>query len=215
MDMMLAETRSWFDIFVLGGGGVGYMIILLSVGMVAMGVQFFIQIRRTTFNPPEVRQQIQAMFEAKQYREAIEASGKDPSLLGGLVHAAMSEAAKGYGAMERAMEETSEARVTKYLRNIEWLNLLGNIAPMMGLLGTVFGMILAFFQIVEKGGMPNPADLADAIGIALVTTLQGLCVAIPSMALYGFMRNRVDSLSAETMLSAEELIAAFRPGAKA
>ncbi|MCK4276395.1 MAG: MotA/TolQ/ExbB proton channel family protein, partial [Phycisphaerae bacterium] len=117
----------------------------------------------------------------------------------------------GYAAMERAIEETSEERTTKLLRHIEPLNLIGNISPMVGLLGTVWGMINAFFQIVQAGGIPEPGELAGAIGIALVTTLVGLGIAIPALAVYSLMRSRIDELTSEAIVSSQELVSILRP----
>jgi len=91
------------------------------------------------------------------------------------------------------------------------LNIIGNVAPMLGLLGTVLGMILAFNEIVSARGIPSPVQLADSIGIALVTTFWGLIVAVPALAVYSFMRNRIDGLSAETALAAQELIGMVCP----
>ncbi len=203
-----------FDILFVKCGGIGYVLWALSVGTVALIIKYFIDIRRVNIIPEDVHEQIKGRFDEKQYREAIEITAEEPSFLSYVVHASLSEAAHGYPAMERAMEEAAEERTTKLMRQIEWLNVIGNIAPMLGLMGTVWGMILAFFKIVEKGGTPNPADLAGAIGIALVTTLLGLVVAIPSLGVYAVMRNRIDSLSSETVLASQELISNFRPVAK-
>ena len=112
------------------------------------------------------------------------------------------------------MEEAAEERSTKLFRKIEWLNLIGNIGPMMGLLGTVWGMINAFYKMVEKGGQAQAADLAGPIGTALVTTLLGLAIAIPALSVYAFMRNRIDALGSEAVMACQELISAFRPTRK-
>lgn len=203
--------RSMFDTFVIDGGVIGWLLILLDVVSWGLMIEEFITIRRATIVPPPVREQVAAMLEQKQYREVIEFTAQEPSSLSYVVHAALGEASHGYGAMERAMEEANEERTTKLLRKIEILNVLGNVAPMLGLLGTVYGMIRAFQAIVEAGGIPEPARLAGSIGIALVTTFWGLIVAIPALAVYGYMRNRIDALSAETALAAQELVSTFRP----
>ncbi|MCD6303878.1 MAG: MotA/TolQ/ExbB proton channel family protein [Planctomycetes bacterium] len=197
-----------------GGGYIGLLLWAMSIVTLAVIIQYFIQIRKTTIMPEMVQQQIQGLFENKQYREAIEVTAAEPSMLSYVVHAALSEAAHGYGAMERAMEEASEERTAGLLRKIEWLNLIGNVSPMLGLLGTVWGMINAFMAIVEASGMPSPEKLAYSIGIALVTTLLGLSVAIPALAVYAIMRNRIDSLSNEVVMAAQELISVFRPAPK-
>jgi len=206
---------NYFEVIVLGGGTIGYILWALSIVTLAFIVQYFVTIRRTNILPTPMREQISALFETKSYREAIELTANEPSFLSYVVHAALAEAPHGYPAMERAMEEAAEERTTKLLRKIEWLNLFGNVSPMLGLMGTVWGMIMAFFQIVEKGGTPEPKELANAIGIALVTTLLGLAVAIPALSVYAFMRNRIDELTSEAMVASQDLISNFRPGKKA
>jgi len=180
----------------------------------ALIIEHFINIRRTTVLPELVREQIGQMVDEKRYREVIEYTSSEPSMLSYVVHQSLAEAAHGYAAMERAMEEGSEERTTKLLRKIELLNVIGNVGPMLGLLGTVLGMILAFSKIVQEGGMPDPSLLAESVGVALVTTFWGLIVAIPALAVYAMMRNRIDALSSETMTAAQTILASFRPGGR-
>jgi biopolymer transport protein ExbB len=213
MSILAAEEYSWFKILVFMGGSVGYLLWVMSVVLVALIIRYFINIRRTNIVPDVTKQQIQELFQAKQYREVIELTSQKADLLSYAIHSALKEAPHGYPAMERAMEEASEERTTVMLRSLEWLNLLGNIGPMLGLFGTVQGMIGAFFTIV-KVGSPDPASLAHDIGIALVTTFLGLQVAIPALTVYAWMRNRVDALSSEAMVVAQEMISAFRPTAR-
>ncbi len=208
---MLAADINYFHVLMVQCGAIGWILWAMSVLTLAIIVQYFITIRRDNILPPVVLDQVRELFDEKQYGEAIEMSASEPSFLSYVVHAGLSDASHGYPAMERAMEEAAEERTTKLLRQIEWLNLIGNISPMLGLFGTVWGMILAFQELAASGGTADPADLADSIGIALVTTLLGLAVAIPSLAVYAMMRNRVDSLTSEAMVAAQDLISTFRP----
>lgn len=208
--------KSYFEIlFWPGGGVIGLFLWLLSVVMVALVVQVFLSIRRSTIAPDLVKAQLREMFEKRQFREAIELTSSDPSFLSSIVNAAMGEASRGYTAMQRALEDATDERTTRLLRSVEYLNLLGNIAPMIGLLGTVWGMILAFFTIVAMGGIPNPGMLAEALGIKLVCTFVGLFVAIPCLTVYGLIRNRIDILCRESFVTAQEMVATFRPAKKA
>jgi biopolymer transport protein ExbB len=213
--MFLGDMNYFQILFWPGGGYIGMLLWMLSVVMVAIIITNALLIRRSTVIPDNIRQQVQQLFQAKQYREAIEFTSAEPSYFSFLVHAGLSNAPYGYAAMERALLEASEDRTSRLLRYAEWLNLLGNIGPMIGLLGTVWGLILTFFKIVDLGGVPDPGQLAGAIGIKLVCTLMGLVIAIPSLFTYGLMRNRLDTLAAEAIGSAQELIVQFRPGKKA
>ncbi|MBT3198533.1 MAG: MotA/TolQ/ExbB proton channel family protein [Phycisphaerales bacterium] len=206
-----AGDIDYFNVLMVQCGTIGWILWLMSIITVAIVVQYFIAIRRENILPPAILEQVRELFDEKQYGEAIEMTADEPSFLSYVVHAGLSDASHGYPAMERAMEESAEERTTKYLRQIEWLNLIGNISPMLGLLGTVWGMILAFQELAASGGTADPADLADSIGIALVTTLLGLAIAIPSLAVYAVMRNRVDALTSEAMVAGQDLISTFRP----
>ena len=208
-----AASTSYFDVLVFGGKGIGWILWALNIVTWGLSIMYFINIRRTVLLPPTTTVQLQEMFEARQYREVLEVTEEDPSFLGKVVHAALSEASYGYSSMERAMEEAAEEQTTKHLRSIEWLNLIGNIGPMLGLMGTVWGMIGAFFSIVEMG-QAEPKKMAGDIGVALVTTLLGLVVAVPALSVYAVMRNRIDGLSSEGMLMAQEMISQLRPSKK-
>ncbi|MBN1554129.1 MAG: MotA/TolQ/ExbB proton channel family protein [Phycisphaerae bacterium] len=213
VNMLAAENVNFLRVLVVEGGAIGWLLWGISVVVVALAIHYFITIRRLNILPAPVLDQVREMFGAKQFREAIDLTAEQNDFLSYTIHAALAEAPHGYGAMERAMEEAAEERTTKMLRSIEWLNLIGNIGPMLGLLGTVWGMIGAFFTIVQLGS-PDPKALAGDIGVALVTTLLGLGVSIPALSVYAVMRNRIDALTSEAILTAQELISTFRPSRK-
>lgn len=201
----------YFDILVVKGGVIGWILWVMNFAVIAMIIENFVNIRRDSILPADVFVQIKELMAGRHYREAIDLTSQETSYLSEVVNAGLTESPHGYGALQRAMEEASEGRITRMLRHIEWLNLIGNIAPMLGLLGTVWGMINAFFKIVQAGGMPDPAGLADSIGIALVTTLLGLNVAIWALAFYSVIRHRIDALCSEAMISCQDLVTTFRP----
>jgi len=216
MDLPLAMfgNKGFVEVFIWpGGGSIGLVLWALSIVMVALVIQAFLAIRKINVLPDSTRIQVQQLFDNKQYREAVELTATQPDYLSYIVHASLSEANRGYNAMEKALAEAANERTTRLMRSIEYLNLLGNIGPMLGLLGTVYGMILAFFTIVAKGGAVEPAELAEALGIKLVCTFMGLVVAIPSLTVYGLMRNRIDILAGEAVVAAQDMVAIFKPGA--
>ncbi len=196
-----------------GGGTIGLFLWVMSVGTVAVIIESLLRVRRSNILPDVITDQVRGMFENKQFREAIDQVSEGEDMLSHVLHAGLSEAARGYSAMERAMEDAADERRAHLLRRVEWLNLIGNVSPMLGLLGTVWGMILAFGTL-ERTGIPDASELAGSISTALVTTLLGLAIAIPSLAAYGTLRNRIDGLSSETMLLSQELLAMFKPGRK-
>jgi len=188
-------------------------IYLCSLASIALIIEHCITIRTATLVPELSVAQIKTMFDERRFREALEFCQNDPSFVSGIVHAGLIEAANGYDAMENAMQDATSERAARLYRKIEWLNLLGNVAPMFGLWGTIWGMMVAFGEIAGRGGKADPSDLAGGIMIALVSTFTGLIVAIPALAGYGIFKSRIEQLSMEAALVAEELLANFKPNA--
>lgn len=213
------DTISFFKAFFWPSGSViGLLIVwgLVIASTMSLGyaVMLFLNYRRPLVLPPETADRIERLIGEKKFREAIQFAHADSSFIGTLTSAALDEAPNGYGAMERAIEEAADVEVSRMMRPIELLNVLGNIAPMIGLFGTVYGMIVAFQQLVAQGGRPDAASLAGGISTALVTTFWGLVVAIPALAAYALIRNRIDALTSEGVVLVESLISSFKPGGK-
>ncbi|MFM8218473.1 MAG: MotA/TolQ/ExbB proton channel family protein, partial [Planctomycetaceae bacterium] len=106
-------------------------------------------------------------------------------------------------------EDAAQQQAARLFRGLEYFTVIGTVAPMLGLLGTVWGMILAFMEFEQKAN-PQVSELAPGIYKALVTTLQGLVVAIPALTLYAMFRNRVDELVSQASLLAEHVFAGHR-----
>jgi biopolymer transport protein ExbB len=205
--------------FLLPDDFVGLLITWLLVMLSALSIGYTLRLvmlyRRSIVLPDEMRSKVTEFLSARRFREAIDYAAGQSSYLSRVISAALNEGVHGYGAMERAIEEAGDNETTKALRPVEYLNVLGNIAPMIGLFGTVYGMIRAFDQLQASGGKPDPAQLAGGISTAMITTFWGLIVAIPALASYALIRNKIDALTSEGMLIAEEVIAQFKPGNQA
>jgi biopolymer transport protein ExbB len=204
----------YFRWFVHGGEWVGYILMVLSVCSVALIIQHFVQVRKSVILPEPVREQIELMLQAKQYRELLTFTTSDPSMLSYIVGRALGEAPSGLDAMERAMENALQERMVPLNAKPEVLAILGNTGPLIGLYGTVLGIILAFSDIVAKGGIPEPGELAGSIGVALVATFWGLTVAIPSLVVYAIMKTRIEAIGSDALAMGRELLSNFKPGAK-
>lgn len=193
-----------FEQFFVAGGLLVWLVLLpLSLVVVKLSVENCLMIRRIKLLPVGLMERVEKLIKGNQ---SIEPLRKEESLLGKTIYVGLAERSNGRVAMENAMAEMLEQETTHLLRKIEWLNIIGNVAPMIGLFGTVWGMIDAFNAIVQAGGQPEPANLAGGISVALVTTWWGLVVAIPALAVYGFLRNKIDILAAEAAVTAEELL---------
>jgi len=196
------------------GGTIGYLIIALSVAMVALIVEHLLSIRRASLMPAGLADDCRAAIAAGQLQRADELCRERPSFLGYVVASGLREAAFDYEAVEKGMEDAAHEQAARLFRKIEYLSVIGTIAPMLGLMGTVWGMILAFGEFSEKAN-PQVAEFAPGISHALVTTLMGLCVAVPSLAMFAIFRNRIDEYVAETSLLAEQVAHPLKQALKA
>ena len=190
----------------MAGGIIGYVIMLLSLVSVALMIEHGLSIRQKVLMPPGFAEEILKMLSQGQLAAAVQKCQADPSVLAQILYAGMSEYELGWSAVEKGAEEATAEQAARLYRKVEYLNVIGNIAPMLGLLGTVVGMVFAFQQLAESEGYARAADLAEGIYLALVTTVQGLVVAIPSLAAFSFFSNRVAFLIAETTFVAEQVL---------
>jgi biopolymer transport protein ExbB len=193
------------------GGLTGAIIILLSVVSLSALIYHAIVIRKERIMPEAVAGRLEAMIKEKEIDEAIEfcRESKPGSLLTDVVLAGLlryKNSEFGFAEYRAAIEEEGEEQTARLYRSTEILSVIGAIAPMLGLLGTVEGMIEAFNTIAATGGMAKPSDLADAISKALVTTLEGLIVAIPTLVALSMFRTRIDNLVAEAGKRIEQIM---------
>lgn len=191
------------------GGPIGYVIIALSVAMVALIIEHLLSIRRNALMPRAQAEALHKELSSGQVPQAEQICRQHPTFLSYVILAGLQEASFGYESLEKAMEDAAVEQTARLTRKIEYLSVIGALAPMLGLMGTVWGMIQAFAEFTEKAN-PMPADFAPAISEALVTTLFGLCVAVPALAAYAWFRNRIDEFVAEATLLAEHLITPLR-----
>ena len=190
------DGDSLWDILA-AGGPVGLLILLLSLAAVALVVEHLMTLREAVLMPPGLADDVFQLLLAGNLSLAIERCRQQPSFLAFVLNAGLSEAEDGWSAAEKATEDAMADQSARLFRKIEYLSLIGNIAPMLGLLGTVVGMIFAFREVANTQGAARAADLAEGIYLALVTTVEGLIVAIPALGAFAIFRNRVDQLVAE------------------
>ena len=188
-----------------------WILLLLSVVNLGLIGVMATTNQRKHIVPEAVVVEVKRLLGAGDYKQAMELTKREESFFSQIVHAGLNESTHGYSAMMRGMEQKSDLLVTRRMRPIELLYMFGQISPMMGLLGTVYGIIFAFKVFVSMGGKASPALLAGGIGTALVATFWGLVVAIPALAGYSILRNKVDQLTLEAAVAAEELLSQFKP----
>lgn len=206
-----AAPDGFFGI-IFSGGWVGLLILLtlfaLSLTAAYLVFEHLLTLRRKEIIPDGISDGVQAALQSGQLAAAEKVCQDQPSFLSFVVLNGLSEVEGGWNSVEKAMEEATAEQSARLFRRIEYLSVIGNIAPMVGLLGTVTGMIFAFQQVASTEGAAGAGELAEGIYQALVTTVGGLIVAIPSLGAFAVFRNRIDQLVAEAAFMAQT---AMRP----
>ena len=195
------------------GSAMIWLLLLLSLANVVLISLALSTNRRRATLPDGETDALRGLLSAGRYREAIERSGRGSSDLSIVLARTLEHAPRGADAMTHAAETAADELLSARLRELERLNVLGQVAPMIGLFGTVYGMIVAFQTIASTGGAADPVLLAGGIGTALVTTFWGLLIAIPATSAYALIRNRAIATSDEMLAAVDEMIALFRPNA--
>jgi len=141
--------------------------------------------------PPALGEQVLELSEQGRFRELQTIAKSNDSMLGRIVGAGVDQGTLGLKAIRAAMQDQGQQETTALQQRIGYLQLIGAVAPMLGLLGTVIGMINSFQVLGLAKGAARPDQLAEGISQALVTTCMGLTVAIPVLFFHNYFRNRV------------------------
>ena len=165
--------------------------------------------RRETLCPQELVDGFEEKLDGKEFQAAYDMAKTDESVLGQVLSAGLAKLSRGYNKALEGMQEVGEEESMKLEHRLSYMALIGNISPMIGLFGTVHGMITSFQVIALGGSTPNPTDLASGISTALFTTLVGLAIAIPAIAAYNILRNRISRLVLEVGILSEGLMSRF------
>ncbi len=192
------------------GGTIGFIIIGISVVAGTLIVEHFMSIKREKLAPPEIIDEVEELMNAGNYQEVLEYCETEPCMFTNIVAAGVRRIGYPFAALEKSVEEMEDEESVKLHQKIGYLSLIAGISPMMGLFGTVTGMVGAFGVIASSASV-EPRDFAGDIQLALVTTVLGLTVAIPVTAFFVFFRNRVNMLSLEIGAIVEEMFDRFRP----
>lgn len=202
----------WF----LNALGVRYAIafFVLSFTFVAVLVMNMLALRRDAIVPKSLAEAFEANLNEKKFQEAFDLAKADDSFLGQMLAAGMSKLQQGYDKATTAMGQVAEEEIMKLEQRLSLIGLVGSISPMVGLLGTVDGMVASFQVIAMSGATPKASDLAEGISMALITTLVGLVLAIPATIAFALFKNRLSKLTQELGVQADNLMSRFETVAK-
>lgn len=210
-DSPAAPRKSWLG-WAYGALGPVYSIIFLALSftLVALVVMNLLSARRENVCPQELVDGFEAKLNEKAYQDAYNLAKADESFLGQVLSAGLEKLQTGYAQSIEAMQEVGEEENMKLEHRLSYIALIGTISPMIGLFGTVHGMIDSFQTIAVAGTTPKASELANGISTALFTTLLGLAIAIPAIALYSILKNRISQLVLEVGILSERLMSRFQ-----
>ena len=173
------------------GGWMMLPIILCSIAAMGIIIERFWSLQKKKILPPELVPQVWKLFRERKLDDVVLRRLKTSSPLGCILAAGLANSHHGRAVMKECIEESGR----KVVHDLElYLNTLGTIAaitPLLGLLGTVFGMIQVF-SAITTAGVGDPTVLAGGISVALITTAAGLTVAIPSLIFHRYFEGLVD-----------------------
>ncbi|HLO41122.1 MAG TPA: MotA/TolQ/ExbB proton channel family protein [Phycisphaerales bacterium] len=178
--------RQSFDVFTI-------LLISGSVLAMAVAISCILDIRERKILPRESANRISDLAASGRWQDLREFAARDESFVGRVMRTALA-AGGSRDAVRESAELAAAEESARWFRRIEILNVVGNLGPLIGLAGTVYGMILAFTSLGASGGQAGPADLSMGISKALFHTLLGLCLAIPCLFVFGLYRSVVDRI---------------------
>lgn len=207
----VVSEKSLLDLYNTGGS-LMHAILLCSIGTIAAGVYCFITINPAKMMPKGIHHSMIQFARHRDVNSAYQTCESSPCTYTNVISPSLLKInferdLANKPNMEQAAADALDREETKHVTWVNYLNVFATIAPMLGLLGTVTGMIASFDQL--SAGKSEPADLAGGIGEAMVTTAAGLIVGIPAMFLYFFFKNRLTTIISEVQKNATFIIDVF------
>ena len=183
---------------------------VMSVFFVTFVVLNFMAITRNNLMPQAMLDKFVAELEEKNYQEAYETAKSSESPQGKILAAGLAKMGSGYEAAQQAMGDVAEEEIMRLEQRLGYVSVISGLAPMLGLLGTVYGMVQSFNVIARTSGAPEANKLAEGISTALITTEVGLFIAIPAIIFFEFLRNKLSMLVLEMNVQTENLMSRFK-----
>jgi biopolymer transport protein ExbB len=169
-------------------------LLVTSMAGVWLCIDSFVKIQQKKIVPDELVDNVRAAMEQGDVMKALDHCEEQPGPLASILSAGFSNVEEGFDVIQDAISVTADLESERLMQKVAYLNLIGNLAPMLGLLGTVQGMIFAFKNLATGSGAAGSSLLALNISQALYTTAAGLSIAVPAVGFYYFFRNRATNI---------------------
>jgi biopolymer transport protein ExbB len=196
-------------------GPIGVFLLCLSVYFTAVVIRLFMEMRVSEAVPPALIEKMENAIKEKKFQELYDACRDNDSFLARLVRTGVANLPNGRTEAKEAMNQATDEIVTGMESKISYLAIIGQLGPMIGLVGTIWGMIMSFQEIATAAGsQPKPEKVAEGISTALFITLEGVALAVPAIFFFSFFRNRIAVITMEATKVADRTIASLVQAAK-
>ncbi len=200
------QPNLFMHIVISAGPVFGPMLLLVSIALVALIVLLAMDLRMSVAIPPGFVEEFTDTVNKRRFKEAFDMARNDNSFLARVMTAGMGRLQYGIeDAREAAFNMVESVKASKE-QLVQYLATIGTLGPMLGLVGTVFGMILAFIELGRPGATPRPDKLAEGISHALVVTLLGIALSVPAIFCHALFRNRLIRITMDTSNIADDLL---------
>ena len=207
------DPTSFWDI-AFGGDVISSLIWVLifatSAATLALIIDGFLSIKTDKIMPPELINSVRTALDDGDLAAALEACEVNPGPLSNILLAGFNNVSEGFEVIMDAVANTAEIESEKLMQRVNYLNLCGSIAPMLGLMGTVTGMVAAFASLGSASGAAKQAQLAMNISQALYTTAFGLLISVPAILAFTFVRNNASKIILNMEILTFDLIKVLR-----
>jgi biopolymer transport protein ExbB len=202
-----AQAPGLFRHIIVSAGPVfGLLLLAISIALVTVIVLLFMDLRMGSAIPPYFVEEFTDTVNKRQFKQAFELARNDSSYLGRVLTAGMGRLQYGIEDSREAAFNMAESIKAGKDQLIAYLATIGTLGPMIGLVGTVFGMIQSFMVLAVPGSNPKPDELAKGISHALVVTLLGIGLSVPAIFFHAFFRNRLIRISMDVANIADDLL---------
>jgi len=175
------------------GGWIMWPLLACSLAALAIIIDRMVNLRGTRFMPPVVTTRIETLVESRAIARAMDVCREAPGVFPNIILAALDAYHFGRAATREAIEAAGRKEIPRVSRYLAALSTIASVAPLLGLLGTVLGMIQVF-KVVADQGLGQASSLSGGIAVALITTAFGLMVAIPSLVMYNVFSKRAEGI---------------------
>jgi biopolymer transport protein ExbB len=196
----------------MGGGVVGWIIIALSVVAVALVIDLLLRIKRDRTFPESLVRHAMELAEQGKASELLSMSKASDTMFGRIIGGALDRGRYGIEAVRQEVQQLGEKEIFKLRNRVAQIGVIATAGPMLGLLGTVIGMINSFSVLGASKNAARPDELASGISLALITTCQGLILAVPLIFVHMYLRDRVSQTSQDLAHIAEKLLGLLATG---